>query len=72
MLQVLSKRSGSSYEGFSDQGVYRCVARNSVGALVSRSAQLRIASEYYFDHAQHGLLFQNKLLTQIILTIACI
>ncbi|KAJ9593417.1 hypothetical protein L9F63_015043, partial [Diploptera punctata] len=41
--KVLSKRSGPSHDGFSDQGVYRCLVRNSVGALVSRSAQLRIA-----------------------------
>ncbi|XP_071453231.1 protogenin-like [Hetaerina americana] len=37
--KVVHKRGG----GNSDQGTYRCIARNSVGVLVSRPAQLRIA-----------------------------
>ncbi|XP_046398270.1 protogenin-like isoform X2 [Ischnura elegans] len=37
--KVVHKRGG----GISDQGTYRCIARNSVGVLVSRPAQLRIA-----------------------------
>lgn len=45
MLQVLWKRSGPGHDGGSDQGLYRCVARNSVGALISRSARLRVASK---------------------------
>ena len=45
MLQVLWKHSGPGHDGGSDQGLYRCVARNSVGALISRSARLRVASK---------------------------
>jgi len=44
-LQVLWKRNGPVQDGSTDQGVYRCVARNSVGALVSRSASLLVASK---------------------------
>ncbi|XP_069674943.1 protogenin-like [Periplaneta americana] len=42
--KVLWKRSGPLHEGSTDQGLYRCVARNSVGSLVSRSAHLRVAT----------------------------
>jgi hypothetical protein len=45
VLQVLWKRGGLLQESPTDQGQYRCVARNSVGALVSRSARLRVASK---------------------------
>ena len=45
LLQVLWKRNGPVQDGSTDQGVYRCVARNSVGALVSRSASLLVASK---------------------------
>ncbi|XP_033606589.1 protogenin isoform X2 [Cryptotermes secundus] len=42
--KVLWKRGGPQQEGPTDQGLYRCMARNSVGALVSRSAHLRVAT----------------------------
>ncbi|GLG97728.1 Peroxidasin [Gryllus bimaculatus] len=40
--KVQFKRAGA--HDTSDQGEYRCVARNAVGALVSRPAQLRVAT----------------------------
>ncbi|XP_066994863.2 protogenin [Anabrus simplex] len=39
--KVQYKKAGS--QDTSDQGEYRCIARNAVGALISRPAQLRIA-----------------------------
>lgn len=40
VYQVLHKRAG---RGVSDQGVYRCIIRNPMGALISRPAFLRLA-----------------------------
>ena len=44
-LQALRKRSGRLV---TDEGWYHCVARNSLGALVSRNASLQVAGASLF------------------------
>ena len=54
---MLHKRSGRSH---SDEGVYQCLAHNSIGAFISANATVSVASKNFKKEIQFKFKFAKK------------